>query len=828
MALRFRSFLILLVVLLQSVELTAQPLTPQARDAAKLRLALKKLTVLGSVLYVAAHPDDENTAFLAMMANGRLMRSAYLAVTRGEGGQNLIGSEQGDLMGVVRTQELLAARRIDGAEQFFTSAIDFGFSKTLEETIQIWGKERILSDVVWIIRNFRPDVVVSRFTSTQGGHGNHTASALLAEEAFAAAGDPARFPEQLKYVRPWKPKRIVWNVFRFQQSDRSAKPENSVAIDLGAYSPLLGESYTEIAGRSRSMHKSQGFGAGQNRGEFLNYFQHVSGDPATTDLFDGVNTTWARIPGGERIGKMLDEAYRSFDDENPSRVLPLLLRTHTELKKMKGDAWIEIKERELADAIESCGGLWIDALASENSAIPGDEIKVTVVGLNRSSYPFKLGRVALTLGQSDTVVNMALANNQPAQFALPFRVPPSAEYTQPYWFVNRHELGAYHVADQRLVGTPENAPPLAARIEIESPDGSFETEVPVRFRAVDPVEGEVYRPFVLAPPVTLSLPEKVHVFADGAAKAVQVSIRSGGKDVSGKISLKTPAGWNVNPPSFKFDFKQKDENLIAEFRVEPTDGALSGEFSATAAVGDRVVGQDMIVIRYPHIPPQMVFQPSEGRLLKIDLKKTEKRIGYVMGSGDDIPVALKQLGYSVTLLSDDDLKNGGLSSYDVIIAGVRSYNTRPALKSNHRRLMDFVERGGTYIVQYMTQRRAESENLGPYPFTVSGDRVSVEDAPIRFLLPDHEVLNHPNKITQADFEGWIQERGLYFANKWDPQYSAILASNDPGELSRDGGLLVARYGKGHYVFTGYAFFRQLPAGVAGAYRLFVNLISIKE
>jgi LmbE family N-acetylglucosaminyl deacetylase len=821
-----RFFTLLLLIPLISNVSSSQPQSPRSLNAAELRLALKKLTVLGSVLYIAAHPDDDNTAFLGFMAKGKLMRAGYLSMTRGEGGQNLIGSEQGELLGVIRTQELLASRRIDGAEQFFTRAIDFGFSKSLDETMNIWGKEKILSDVVWLIRTFRPDVVVTRFTPTQGGHGNHTSSAELANLAYAAAGDPTRFPEQLKYVQPWKPKRLLWNVFRFQQTDRPSMPEHSVSLDLGAYRPILGESFTEMAGRSRSMNRSQGTGGGQNRGEFVNYFQHIAGDTATKDLFDGVNTSWARVPGGAAIGQILEAAYQSFDEENPEKSVPALLKAYGELGRLKDDPWIAIKKRELQDVIKLCGGLWIDALSSENNVTPGSDVKVTVSAISRSSYPFRLDRIVAPLGKADSVLNVQLRYNQPVLAVFGMKLPKDFPYTQPYWLAEQPELGSYRILNQRLIGQAENTPPLTVGVRVTSNDGSMDLEVPVRFRIVDPVEGEQYRPLVVNPPVTVNLPEKVYVFPDGVSKTVLVNVRNEGGKVSGTVALKVPQGWKVIPARIPFEFAQKDENQSVSFSVQPGPGAGSGSFQVEATVGDRTVQQDMITIRYPHIPPQTVMPKAEGRLLRFDLKTTPKRIGYIMGPGDEIPTALRQIGYSVTMLTDDDLKNGALTSYDVIIAGVRSYNMRPVLRANQRKLMEFVEKGGTYIVQYMTPRRVETENLGPYPFTVSGDRVSVEEAPVRFLAPENPVLNSPNKVTQDDFNGWIQERGLYFSDKWDAHYTPILASNDPGEPSRDGGLLVAQYGRGYYVFTGYAFFRQLPGGVPGAYRLFANLIAL--
>ncbi len=824
MARRFLTFLLLLPMVLELA--FSQPQSPKSTNAAELRLALKKLTVLGSVLYVAAHPDDDNTAFLGYMAKARLMRAGYLSMTRGEGGQNLIGSEQGDLLGVIRTQELLASRRIDGAEQFFTRAIDFGFSKSLEETMNIWGREKILSDVVWLIRTYRPDVVVTRFTPSQGGHGNHTSSAELAYQAYVAAGDPTRFPEQLRYVQPWKPKRLLWNVFRFQQTDRPAVPAHSVSIDLGTYSPILGESFTEMAGRSRSMNRSQGTGGGQNRGEFVNYFQHIAGDTATKDLFDGVNTSWTRVPGGALVGDMLEAVYRSYDEEYPANSLPALFKVYAELSKLKDDPWVVIKKRELQEVIKLCGGLWVDALSSENNVTPGSDVKVTVSAINRSSYPFRLERIVAPLGKADSVLDSPLRNNQPVQAIFGVKLPKDFPYTQPYWLVELPDLGAYRVSDQRLIGQAENTPSLTVRVRISSNDGAMDLEVPVRLRIVDPVQGEQYRPLVVNPPVTVNLPEKVYIFADGVSKSVLVNVRNEGGKVSGTVALRVPQGWKVNPSSIPFEFAQKDENQSVSFSVQPGPGSGSGSFQVEATVGDRAMQQDMITIRYPHIPQQTVLPRTEGRLLRFDLKTVPKRIGYIMGPGDEIPTALRQIGYPVTLLTDDDLKNGSLGSYDVIIAGVRSYNMRPMLRANQRKMMEFVEKGGTYIVQYMTSRRAETENIGPYPFTISGDRVSVEEAPVRFLAPENPVLNFPNKISQDDFKGWIQERGLYFSDKWDSRYTPVLASNDPGEPSKDGGLLVARYGHGYYVFTGYAFFRQLPGGVPGAYRLFANMIAL--
>ncbi|MBM4161664.1 MAG: PIG-L family deacetylase [Ignavibacteria bacterium] len=747
-----------------------------------------------------------------------------MAMTRGEGGQNLIGPEQGELMGMIRTQELLAARRIDGAEQLFTRAIDFGYSKNSEETLRMWGRERTLSDVVWIIRKFRPDVVISRFTPTLGGHGNHTASAILVEEAFHAARDPSRFPEQLRDLSVWHPRRLVWNVFRFRQNEPI--PTNLVTLDVGTYTPLLGRSFTEIAGLSRSMHKSQGFGAAENRGSLLNYFQHVAGDSARGDLFDGIDLGWSRVKGGETVGRLLEEANGRFNPLEPSSVLPVLLKAYAELQKLSDSYWVDLKRTELLDVIKACSGLWIDALAADYLASPTLEVRLTVMLLNRSSFPVTVRSIAVPLGQKDSVLNVQLATNRSTQVPLSFRLPDTVPYSQPYWLLESPERESYHVLDQHLIGMPENPPAAVANVSLLLNDVPLELEIPVRYRWVDPVEGELYRPFLIAPAVMVNIRQNVTVFADLKTKEIEVSLRSGGAEVSGSVYLEVPKGWKVMPDRGQFELTEKSQEQVITFQITPTDGAMSGVVRAVAETNGRRMIRGIQTIEYKHIPPQVLFPLAEGKLVRIDVQRRGQNVAYIMGAGDEIPAALRQVGYALMLLSDEDIKGSDLSRFDAIIAGVRAYNTRAALRLSQKRFLEYVEKGGTYLVQYVTTQRGESENIGPYPFNVSRERVTVEEAPVSFVNPGHPILTVPNRITERDFEGWIQERGLYFADKWDPKYATVVASNDPGEEKKEGGLLVTRYGKGYYIYTGYAFFRQLPAGVPGAYRLFVNMISI--
>jgi LmbE family N-acetylglucosaminyl deacetylase len=798
--------------------------SPRSMNAAEIQLALQRLTVVGSALYVAAHPDDENTALLSYLAKGRKVRAAYLSTTRGEGGQNLIGSEQGEVLGIIRTQELLAARRIDGAEQFFTRAIDFGFSKNSEETLAIWGRKQILADMVWIIRSFRPDVMITRFSPTVGGHGNHTASAILAEEAFHLAGDPKQFPEQLKYVQPWQPKRILFNTSRFLTDQLDTA--QALKLDLGEYNPLLGMSYTEIAGLSRSMHKSQGFGASQSRGPQINYLNHTAGEKATGDLFDGVNLTWSRIPRGELVGKILDEVARSFKPENPAASIPLLLKAYAEMNKLEPSVWVEYKKAELIEVLRACAGLWVDALAAEYAAAPGTELRVTASVISRSDVPITVERFRFPFSQRDTVQNRRLVRNVGLQVTSTVRLPQDVPFSQPYWLQQPGSLGSYQVADTRLIGLPENPPELSVLVSLLFDQERIELNVPIRYRWVDPVEGELYRSLEIVPPVAINLPERVFVFADQSEKTVTAKLRAGIQNIAGEVRLVPPKGWVSRPASVPFRLQRVGDEMTVSFSVGMGEGTANGVFRVEAVVGGKVLAQGRQTIEYKHIPPQTIFPPSEGKFVRIDLKTRGKNIGYILGSGDEVPAALRQIGYNVTLLSDEDLGTVDLSHFDAIIAGVRVYNMRPAIRNHQKRLFEYVERGGTYIVQYVTQQRLESENLGPYPFIVSRDRVSVENAPMSFLIPDHPVLNYPNKLTERDFDGWVQERGLYYADSLDARYEAIFAANDPGETPKKGGLIVARYGKGYYMYTGLAFFRQLPAGVPGAYRLFVNMISI--
>ncbi len=587
--------------------------TPIAMNAAETEGALRRLGVVGSVLYVGAHPDDENTALLAYLARGRGLRTAYLSVTRGDGGQNLIGTEQGELLGLVRTQELLAARRIDGAEQFFTRAIDFGFTKSPDETLRIWGHDAVLADVVWVIRRFRPDVIITRFPTTgEGGHGQHTASAILAREAFDAAADPARFPEQLKHVTPWKPKRLLWNAF-VRQGEQPANAGQLLSVDVGAYNPLLGKSYTELAAQSRTMHKSQGMGATERRGASLNYLAHLAGEAATKDFLDGVDLTWRRIAGGEAVGQLIEQAAREFRPSNPQGVLPLLLRAHRELDKLpKGEPLVDAKRAALLEAIRACAGLWIEATTPDPYVTPRAEVRVTTTLINRSDFPLRLVGLGLN-GTKAVDASAELKNNQPLTRQLSLSAP--SEYSQPYWLRDAPGKGLFAVEDRALVGTPENAPPLVETVVIAAGDDGekLNFEVPVVYRWTDRVRGDLSRPVAVVPEVVVHLEEKALVFPDRQPKPVRVKLRSNiAGDASGTLRLKLPAGWTAAPAQLPVALKSKGEEFGATFNVTPPAEASTATLAAEFVAGGKTYTRGLLEIDYPHIPPQTIFPLTEA------------------------------------------------------------------------------------------------------------------------------------------------------------------------------------------------------------------------
>jgi LmbE family N-acetylglucosaminyl deacetylase len=804
----------------------AAPLVPPRPDAAAIQLALNKLQVLESVLYVAAHPDDENTRLIAFLVNGRLADTAYLSITRGDGGQNLIGPELSELLGVIRSQELLAARRVDGGRQFFTRAIDFGYSKTPEETLRIWDREQVLADVVRIYRMYQPDVVITRFPhADRDTHGNHTASAMLAKDAMAAAGDPKMFPDQLATLKPWRPKRLLWNTSQwFYDNKDDFKPETLLKIDVGGFSPLLGESFPELAARSRSMHRSQGFGSSGSRAEVLEYLEHVEGEKAQGDLFDGIDTTWGRIPGGQAVGTILARAAKEFDPQNPPDVVPLLLEARKAMSSLPDGRWKTTKLAELDQVLVACLGLYLEAAATEPTGVAGGKVSINVEAANRSTVNVRIGKVTV-LG-SDTAWDQALAGRASARKTIEAALPGDRPDSEPYWLRQRGTQGMFRVDDASLIGQPENPPALSVVFGLEVGGASVGVERPVVYKWTDPARGERYRPFEIVPAVTLEFSEKVLLFPDAKPRDVPVRLRAGRAGVTGTVRLEAPSGWSVTPATRDFSLAERGAAQSVSFSVKPSGAPSSGPLRASASADGRRFDRGLTIVEYDHIPTQTILPPAETRVVRLALERRGQEIGYLQGAGDQIPAGLRQIGYNVTELGQADLVPERLKRFDAVVLGVRAYNTLDGIRFRQPALFDYAKAGGTLIVQYTTPQEIKVDAPLPLSLKLSRDRVSEEQAEVKVLVPESPVVTRPNRITPSDFEGWVQERGLYFASEWDPGYQAILSCHDEGEPPRNGGLLVAAYGKGHVVYTGYSWFRQIPAGVPGAIRLFVNLISL--
>ncbi len=824
-------------MLLAMVELcVAQaPVKPTSAD---IFLSLQKLQVLGSALYVAAHPDDENTRMISYFANARHYHTTYLSLTRGDGGQNLIGTEIGDLLGLIRTQELLRARQADGGNQLFTRANDFGYSKHAEETLEIWNKDEVLSDVVLAIRKTRPDVIINRFDHRTSGrtHGHHTSSAILSHEAFDLAGKKSVYPEQLKHLQPWSPTRLFFNTswFFYGSRENFAKADKSdmVSVDVGVYYPLRGKSNNEIAAESRSFHKSQGFGATGARGSEMEYLELIKGAEVTPedDPFKGINTTWSRIEGGAPVATLLSEIEDDFDLTNPGASVPKLVEAYRLIQSIPNDGfWVPRKLTELQDLITNCTGLYIEAVADDFSAAPGQSVQLQLEAINRSAVPVDLTSVAVLPSGWDSTWVQPLADNQRYRKSIAYQIPVDASFSTPYWLKEAHSIGMYQVDDLNKRGLPESNRPVQLAYTLDVNGLTLSASTPIVYKRNDPVHGEVYRPFEISPPVFLNFTEDVMVFGTQSARTVQVVVKAGSDDVSGHVSLQAPTGWDISPQEIAVHLSEKGEESRLTFTIVPPESSSEAEMKAIfkdSGAEDRVYNYTATIIEYDHIPTQTILKQAQSKIVKVDLQKAGDHVGYIMGAGDKVPKYLRQIGYDVSLLEEDDLVSGDLSQYDAIIVGIRAYNTNDRLRFHQDRLFRYVEEGGTMIVQYNTNRRIKVDQIAPYPLKISRDRVTVEGAEVRFLAPNHPVLNSPNQITPQDFDGWVQERGLYFPNEWDDQFTAILSCNDPGEDPKDGGLLVAPHGKGWYIYTGYSWFRELPAGVPGAYRLFTNLISI--
>lgn len=827
----FQIRLCLLLFISAIVSLQAQQ--PKRYNSSEIYEAVQKLNVLGSVLYIAAHPDDENTRLISYMSNEVKARTAYLSLTRGDGGQNLIGPEISELLGVIRTQELLAARRVDGGEQLFSRANDFGYSKHPDETLEIWNEDKVLADVVWAIREFKPDIIINRFDHRTAGrtHGHHTASARLSMEAFDLANDASKYPSQLQLTETWQPKRIFFNTsWFFYGSQEKFDKANKTAMhsfDIGVYYPTKGMSNNEIAAIASSQHLCQGFGRLSQRGTEQEYIEFLKGDFITKDedIFKGIDTSWNRIEGGKAIADILKPIETNFNFTNPSSHLPQLLEAYKMVQNLKDKHWKTVKTKELKTIIEACAGLYLEVSANTPNASPNADVTLNLEVLNRTHADIDLVSYQLSTLKDGISKNMKLTSNQSFNFEEHITISNQKKYTTPYWLNKKHTLGMYNVDDQNLIGLPETPRAVYVDFNLKIEGTIFSIRKPVIYRYSKPEKGELYRPFEIIPIVSASISDKVFIFDNDQQKEIEITVKAGCDNIKGFVQMAYPKGWEVYPAKQNIEIENKDDIQKVAFTVIPPKNQNEGFITPMVNIDGEFYTDQLIEIEYAHIPFMTVLMPSESKVVRLNIEKRGNNIGYIEGAGDVVPESLRQIGYEVTIIKPEQISPEYLSNFDAIVVGIRAYNILDDLKFKQRFLLDYVKEGGNLIVQYNTNVGIKVDQLAPYDLRLSRDRVTDENALVRILEPNHPILNFPNKIGIQDFEGWVQERGLYFPDKWSKEFTALLASNDKGEKSKEGGLLVAKYGKGHYIYTGLSFFREFPAGVPGAYRLFANLLS---
>ena len=800
---------------------------PEQWSSSEIFKNLEKLNVQARVLYLAAHPDDENTRFIAYCANNKLAATAYMSLTRGDGGQNLIGPELREELGLIRTQELLMARSVDGGRQFFSRANDFGYSKNPEETFRIWDKEKVLGDLIYVIRAFQPDVIVCRFPADGGGgHGHHTASAILGDEAFDLAADPNSYREQLKSVKVWQARRLVTNTGRWWNDSISGDDPNVVTEDIGQYESLLGTSCNEIAAKSRTMHKSQGFGSTGVRGEQIECFEHVKGEKARKSLFDDIDFTWKRVDGSKSVQKLIDKIIKKYDLQYPEASITALFKLRNAMKKLADEPRVQEKLNEVEELILQCGGIYIEAKVDQRAATGDDSVQLDLEFIARQTDGFQIEYYRLPELSWNYNGTIPLEKNKVANRTDKLKIPRTWEKSNPYWLKNKGTLGAYALDSQSMVLQPDNGPSAFVHVDLLFNGEKITMKVPIIYKENDPVKGEVYKPFYSIPEISVRLEQENLLVKKRVKQEIDVYVKSNVERFSGYWVLELPLGWEVEEFEKQVNYETSiREEIKYSFTLIAGDNAQSGVFSPKLVKGNGTVyDKEIKFIEYDHIPTQVYWKPSTVQLNVADIQKRGQKVAYFEGAGDMIPDALRLVGYTVDIFTSADLSR--INEYDAVVLGIRALNTNSEMEFILPKLFDYVKQGGNLIVQYNTSHRLVTHDIAPFKLKLSRDRVTDETAEVTFLAPEHPVLNTPNKITQADFDNWVQERGLYFPNEWSDDFTPILSCHDEGELQKEGSLLVAKYGKGNYIYTGLSLFRELPVGVPGAYRLLVNLISL--
>ncbi len=829
---------------------------PEDRGAMGLSQALKRLDVVESVLHTGAHPDDENSSLLAWLSRGQGVRTAYLAATRGDGGQNLLGTELFEQLGVIRTEELVAARRFDHAQQFFTPVYEFGFSKSAAETFEKWGRDKLLGYYVRVIRQFRPEIIISRFSGTSGdGHGHHQASGIVTPEAFKAAADPKLFPE---YGKPWQTKKLYLNSMGGGGQRGAPQPEQpapgTITIDVGEYDPALGRSYNEIAIEGRSLHRSQAQGGAREKGPRTTAVRLVDKAPGVNDngtLYSGTLSRFADLAQLEpALGADLTALQQKIGAirgktnlARPSDIVPDLIDALKLLRQIRSRSTNEhvqfllnLKEPDFHEAARLAAGVVVDVMASDDTVTPGQEFNLSVDVVNGGPYDFSGVKMTPQLPAGwraePAGTSGSLAHGEKFTQRYKVKVAARTPYTQPYWLEQPRTSDTFIWPSGAAANMPFDPPLLQTEVAIPYQGVDIVTSRPAEYRRVDSMFGEQRSLVNVVPALSLRVSPEIGVvpLAGNRKKEFTVNVdNQNSSPVESEVRLIVPAGWTATPPARTVKFTRPGEKASLQFTVQVP--AVAGDFKvqAVAKMDAEEFRTGYQAIAYPHIETHYVYSPAESKVEVLDVKTLATTVGYVEGAGDTVAEALKQLGINVTMLTRQDLAAADLSRFQTIVLGVRAYAVNDDLRAYNDRLLEFVKNGGTVIAQYNRRGEIRDNQYGPYPFSINDNtRVTNELAPVKILDPNHKLMNVPNKITDKDFEGWVQERGTYFLDKWDPAYTPLLESSDPGEEPKQGGLVVAKYGKGSYVYAGYVFFRELPAGVKGAFRLFANLVSIEN
>ncbi len=832
----FKKVSTVLILGLYTVFCSAQQVRPS--KSSEIYREIKTLKHLPKVLYLAAHPDDENTGLLSWLINDQNVETGYLSLTRGDGGQNLLGTEQGAALGLIRTHELLEARKLDGAQQFFTRAIDFGFSKNTTDTFKQWDADSITADVVWVIRKFRPDVIICRFPPTAAaGHGQHAASAVVAEKAFKLAGDKNAFPDQLKYVNVWQPKRVLWNTFRFGAVNTTA--ENQLKVTVGQYDAQLGMGYGELAGLSRSLHKSQGAGTQSVAGIRTEYFSHVIGEPAKTTLFDGLTKTWTS-QGNADIDKSLDKIISTFNFNNPDLSLPALLALRKKVMALKDTDLKRDKIKSLDNIILSCVGFMGEVVTNQAEAVAGDHYNFRLNVISRAANPVVLEDVKW-LNQSESF-NRKLSKDSLITIQHDIQIPADEALTEPYWLAKPAKNAAtFSVPNDTLVGLPEAESALNVLLGLKIGSEKFQVKLPLSFKKLDPVRGDVVEALRIVPALELKFTQQLYVAKENEDLhlSLNIKVNSNKKISKGLLNLmyngERLGGTELNTlngKDFTVDYVIPKTKLAA---INSPRLQLDANFVADGVTYNK----KQVLIQYPHLPSLQYFTTANAIVMKGDIQARVKKVGYIEGAGDFIPDFLRISGIQVDVLKDEDFygnideSNGNtnqnkLSQYDAIVLGVRANNTEKKLGRWMPFLWSYVKTGGNLVMQYNTNQDTTVDQLGMYNFSIANKRVTEENAEVKFLNPNHKLLNFPNKITSEDFKSWVQERGAYFPAQWDAAYEPLFEMHDTDEEPLKGSTLYTQYGKGNFIYTPLAFFRQLPAGNVGAARLFFNFLSAQK